>query len=288
VLDNGKMIGRIYLDMHPRPGKFSHAEMSPILDGIRGKQLPEAILICNFPPPTAKDAGLMEYSDVVTFFHEFGHLMHWILSGQQHWAGTGALNLESDFVEAPSEMLEEWMRSPQVLASFAHHYKTDESIPAELVARMNRASAFGRGTSVTMQNSYTAISYDIYKGKPQDIDLDAVCKDDTLRYTRLVPLPDTHMYASFGHLGSYSSAYYTYMWDKVIAEDFFMQFNHDNLLADETSMRYRRVVLEPGGSMSANDLVKNFLGRPQNMNAFQSWIGEEFESVSGAGKKGTR
>ena len=277
VMDNGKMVGRFYLDMHPRPGKFSHAEMVQVLDGVRGKQMPEAALICNFPKPTATDAGLMEYGDVQTFFHEFGHLMHHILGGQQQWAGISGITMEADFGEAPSQMLEEFIRSPQVLASFAHHYKTGEPIPAELVARMNRAAAFGRATYTAAQISYTALSYDVYKGKPQDIDLDAVCLADTKRYTLFTPLPGTHMYASFGHLSGYSSAYYTYMWDLVIAQDFFQQFDHSNLLNGEGPMRYRRVVLEPGGSMSANDLVKNFLGRPQNMTAFQRWMGEEFE-----------
>ena len=276
VYEQDKMTGRFYLDLHPRPGKYSHAEMVPVLDGIRGKQLPEGILVCNFPAPTADDPGLMEYNDVVTFFHEFGHLMHWILSSQQ-WAGISGLTMESDFVEAPSQMLEEWMHSPQVLASFAHHYKTDDPIPAELVERMNRASAFGRGTLVATQNSYTAISYDLYKGKPQAIDPDAIAQQDTRRYTLFTPTAGTHMYASFSHLGGYSSAYYTYLWDKVIAEDFFMQFDQKNLLAGDTPMRYRRVVLEPGGSMSANDLVKNFLGRPQNMAAFERWMSEEFQ-----------
>ena len=118
VIETGKAIGRIYLDMHPRPGKYSHAEMAPVLDGIRGKQLPEAILVCNFPAPTATDPGLMDYGDVVTFFHEFGHLMHWTLGGQQPWAGISGLSMEGDFVEAPSQMLEEWMHSPQVLSLF--------------------------------------------------------------------------------------------------------------------------------------------------------------------------
>jgi thimet oligopeptidase len=143
---------------------------------------------------------------------------------------------------------------------------------------MNKASAFGRGTFISQQNGYTALSYDVYKGNPQDVDLDAVTHADTVKYTPFTPLPGTHMYASFGHLAGYSSAYYTYMWDKVIAEDFFVQFDHSNLLAGDAPMKYRRVVLEPGGSVSANDLVKNFLGRPQNMDALQKWIGEEFES----------
>ncbi|MBW8869450.1 MAG: hypothetical protein JF563_01485 [Acidobacteriales bacterium] len=284
MIESGKMIGRFYLDMHPRPGKFTHAEMIPVLDGIRGKQLPEAVLVCNFPVPTADDPGLMEYGDVVTFFHEFGHLMHWILGGQQQWAGISGITMEADFGEAPSQMLEEWMHSPQVLASFAKHYKTHEPIPADLVARMNRASAFGRGLFVSQQNEYTAISYDIYKDKPENVDLDAVATADEKKYTPFTPLPGTHLYASFGHLAGYSSAYYTYMWDKVIAEDFFSQFDQANLLGGPAPMRYRRSVLEPGGSVSANDLVKNFLGREQNMDAFQKWMGEEFAGQERAGK----
>jgi len=284
VVDSGKPIGRFYLDMHPRPGKYSHAEMAPVLDGIRGKQLPEAILVCNFPAPMATDPGLMDYGDVQTFFHEFGHLMHHILGGQQQWAGITGISMESDFVEAPSQMLEEWIASPQVLAKFARHYKTGEPIPAELVARMNRASAFGRGGWVARQNVYSAISYDIYKTKPENVDLDKVTFDDARKYTLFTPLPETHQWASFGHLGGYSSAYYTYLWDKVIAEDFFLQFDHHNLLAGDAPMKYRRVVLEPGGSMSANDLVKNFLGRPQNITALQHWMAEEFDGSAGGAK----
>jgi thimet oligopeptidase len=277
VTEKGKMIGRFYLDMHPRPGKYTHARMSSILDGIRGKQMPEAALVCNFPEPTATDPGLMEYQDVVVFFHEFGHLMHHILGGQQQWAGISDISMEADFTEAPSQMLEEWMRSPQVLASFAFHYKTGRPIPQDLVARMNRASAFGRAKDIAFQNALSAISYDLHKEDPAKIDLDAVIPDDLRRYTMFTPpKSDAHLYASFDHLASYSSAYYTYMWDKVIAEDFFKQFNQADLMSGGTPMRYRRLVLEPGGSMSANDLVRHFLGRPQNMNALEEWMGEEF------------
>ena len=172
------------------------------------------------------------------------------------------------------------MHSPQVLASFAHHYKTGEPIPADLVARMNRASAFGRANSVAVQDAFAAISYDICKDDPKSIDLDALSLADLRHYTLFTPIDaDAHMCASFNHLGGYSSAVYTYMWDKVIAEDFFQQFDQKNLLAGDAPMRYRRTVLEPGGSMSANDLVRNFLGRTQNMTAFQQWMGEEFESA---------
>jgi thimet oligopeptidase len=282
VIDGGQVIGRFYLDMHPRPGKYSHAEMAPLLVGVKGKQLPEAVLVCNFAAPTADSPGLMDYDDVVTFFHEFGHLMHHILGGQQAWAGIGGISMEQDFGEAPSQMLEEWMRSPQVLASFAHDYRTGQPIPAALVARMNHASSFGRaGTistiGVAFQIALAQISYDLYKDKPDAIDIDRTVFQDLQQYTMYVPTPGTHFDASFSHLGGYSSAYYTYMWDKVIALDFFQQFDKDNLLGGPAPMRYRRAVLEPGGSKSANTLIKDFLGRPQNTRAFQQWLGAEFE-----------
>jgi thimet oligopeptidase len=277
VFDAGKPVGRFYLDMHPRPGKYSHAAMYQVLDGIRGKQLPEAALLCNFPAPTANDPALMEIGDVTTFFHEFGHLMHHILGGQQRWAGISGITMEADFAEAPSQMLEEVIHSPAVLAGFARHYKTGQSIPVDLVTRMNRASAFRRAGNVATQNAYSAISYDVYKTNPDHVDLDKITEDDTRRYMQLRMSPGTHLYAPFGHLAGYSSAYYTYMWDEVIAEDFYAQFSPANPFNGDTAMRYRHLVLEPGGSMSANDLVKGFLGRPQNMEAFKRWMGEEFE-----------
>lgn len=143
---------------------------------------------------------------------------------------------------------------------------------------MNRASAFGRGAEVTVQNSLSAVAYDIYKDKPQSVDLDKTTFEDFNHYNMYTPIPaDAHFYASFSHLAGYSSAYYTYMWDLVIACDVFGQFDRQNLMAGDAPMRYRRVVVEPGGSVSANDIVKNFLGRPQSMTSFQQWMQEEFE-----------
>jgi len=281
VYDSGKMIGRFYLDMHPRKGKFTHAEMVAVLDGIKGKQLPEATLICNFPAPTATDAGLMEFGDVETFFHEFGHLMHFILGGQQPYAGVAGISMESDFGEAPSEMLENWMHNAKVLSAFAKEYKTGEPIPADLVSRMDRALAFGRGLNISTQARYTSISYQIYSKPVDQVDLDAITVNSMKQFTPFTELPGTHMWASFGHLGGYSSAYYTYMYDLVIAQDFYAQFNQDDPMVGSAPAKYRKAVLEPGGSVSANDLVKNFLGRPQNTKAFQAWMSQEFTDAGG-------
>src|SRR5262249_52571298 len=191
-----------------------------------------------------------------------------ILSAQQ-WAGISGLTMEADFGEAPSEMLEEWMHSPQVLATFAKDPKTNEAIPGSLVAKMNRANAFGRASWVSRQNVYTAISFDLYNRKPDAANPDVISEGDARRYSLLTPTAGIHDYASFGHLAGYSSGYYTYLWDKVIAEDFVTQFDSKNLLAPGPAAKYRQTVLEPGGSISANDLVKNFLGRTQNMEALK-------------------
>ena len=279
VREQGRVIGRIYLDMHPREGKFSHAAMFPVLDGVRERQLPEAVLVCNFPAPAATDAGLMSINDVTTFFHEFGHVMHHVLGGHQRWAGISGITMESDFAEAPSQMLEELIRSPAVLARFAKHYQTGEPIPRERVDRMNRASAFGRALRTQIQLLYTAVSYDLYRLPAASTDPDAVWAQDAKRHTLVAPVADTHQWASFGHLGGYSSAYYTYQWDKVIALDFYRQFDPVQPLEGEVGMRYRKAVLDPGGSQSAKELVKNFLGRPQDVSVLTRWIQEEFATA---------
>ena len=138
VFDGDRRVGRFYLDMHPREGKDKWFSAAPLIPGIDGRQLPEVALVCNFPGGKRddQDPGLMQYSDVVTFFHEFGHLMHSILGGQQPWAGISGITMESDFVEAPSQMLEEWVQSPQVLASFARDYKSGKPIAVTAVHRV--------------------------------------------------------------------------------------------------------------------------------------------------------
>jgi thimet oligopeptidase len=287
VFDGDLQLGRIYLDMHPRPGKDQWFSSNPILDGKHGQQLPEAALICNFPGGKPGDPGLMEYGDVTTFFHEFGHLMHWIFQGQQQWAGYGG-NLESDFVEAPSQMLEEWMHDPKVLATFAHNFQTGDPIPAELVRRANRADAFGRGLWARRQLVYTNVSFDLHNTSPDSAKLENATDVNRKRFLPFQPVEGDHDIASFGHLVGYSSAYYTYLWDKVIAEDFFSKFNRNDLLAPEVALRYRSTVLAKTGSMPANDLVSNFLGRPQSMDAFVVWMNQEFEGLPADAKTSAR
>jgi thimet oligopeptidase len=121
--------------MHPREGKDKWFSAAPIVTGVRGRALPEAALICNFPAGNGNDPGLLQYSDVVTFFHEFGHLMHAILGGQTEWAGLSGFATEGDFIEVPSQMLEEFFRDEKLLQAFAKHYETGEVLPSETIGR---------------------------------------------------------------------------------------------------------------------------------------------------------
>lgn len=281
---NAKLLGRIYIDMHPREGADKFGSTSLVVPGIRGRQIPEGLLACGFSGGIAGDPGLMQYNEVVTFFHEFGHLMHHILGGQGKWSSAGGFDVEGDFVESPSQMLEEMFHDPTILQSFGKNYQTGETLPASLIAKMNAAGAYGRAGWLQRQLMYTSYSLQVHRQPPTGIDFDALWKVDVENFSPFTPVEGDHFFTSFGHLAGYASNYYTYVLDKVIAIDFFAQFDKRNLLDGPTAMRYRRTVLEPGASKPATELVKDFLGRPQQMDALKSWMKEEFQP----GAAGTR
>jgi thimet oligopeptidase len=277
VFDGGKTVGRFYLDMHPREGKDKWFSAAPVVTGVRGRYLPEAALICNFSGGDDTDPGLMQYNDVVTFFHEFGHLMHAILGGHTEWAGLSGFATEGDFIEVPSQMLEEFFRDEKLLQAFARHYQTGEVLPSETIKKMKLAGAFGRADWMRSQLYYTTLSLDLHDQDPANLDLDRTTER---LYKSLQPwtwLEGNRMYASFGHLTGYSSNYYTYAFDKVIALDFFAQFDAADLLGCEAGSRYRKTVLEQGGSKPGRQMVRDFLGRDEEFAAFSQWLNEEFQ-----------
>ena len=283
VFDGGQRAGRIYLDMHPREGKDKWFSEAPLVPGKKGVQLPEATLVCNFSGGIAGDPGLMEFDEVVTFFHEFGHMMHEVLGGKQEWAAQSGVSTEGDFVEAPSQMLEEMFHDPAVLQSFARDYKTGEVMPAALIEGMNRASYYGRAAWVQRQLLYSTYSLQLHDRSPDQVNFDVFARQDTERFSPYAYLPEAHFYTSFTHLIGYSSNYYTYVLDKVIAVDFFTAFDPKNLLDGPAALRYRRAVLEPGGSKPATALVQDFLGRPQSIEALKAWMDREFQKPAAAG-----
>ena len=275
MLENGQLIGRFYLDMHPRPNKFNHAAEFGIRTGVAGRQIPEAALICNLPGGQPGDPGLMTHDDVTTFFHEFGHLVHALIAGRHRWVGIGGNNTEQDFVEAPSQMLEEWTWDPATLATFAKHYQTNAPIPSALVRQMRRASEFGKALGVRQQMIYAKLSLSVYDRDPKTVDTTALVRELTNRYRPYPYVDGTHFQTSFGHLDGYSAVYYTYMWSLVIAKDFFSQFDSHDLLSPGVARKYRDTILVPGGSKPAGQLVEDFLGRPFNFKAWEEWLNRE-------------
>jgi thimet oligopeptidase len=269
VLDGDRLLGRIYFDMFPRANKYKHYATFPFVTGKSGRILPEAVLVCNFPRPSADDPGLMEHGDVVTFFHEYGHLLHAIFRGNTRWTGP---DIQWDFIEAPSQMLEEWAWDPSVLQTFARHYKTGEPLPVDLARRMKAADDFGRGLTVRQQMFYAALSLDLYSRNPKGLDSTELVAQLQDRYTPFKYVKGTYMQESFGHLDGYSAIYYTYMWSLVIAKDMLTVFKHEGMLSPEAAAHYRHAVLEPGGSKPAAVLVTDFLGRPYGFKAYEDWL----------------
>ena len=262
VVRDGELLGRIHLDLHPREGKYNHAACFGIAPGITGRVVPEAALLCNF------SRGLMTHDEVTTFFHEFGHLVHDILGGAQRFARFSGVATEWDFVEAPSQLLEEWAWDAEVLATFTAN-AAGEPIPAELVEKMVVADRFGRALEVRRQLGHANVSYHLHVDRPADLQ---AATEHWYRVTSPVqPLPGVHSYAGFGHLTGYGACYYTYQWSLVIARDLLSGFGGD-LLNAEAAERYRREILEPGGSRDAADLVEQFLGRPFAFDAYREWL----------------
>lgn len=273
VYDGERYIGRFYLDLHPRENKYSHFAAFPMLTGVPDRQPAEVALVGNFPGPgTPEQPSLLERSDVITFLHEFGHVMHHLLASESPWVMFDGISTEWDFVETPSQLLEEWGKDPGVLARFAKHYQTGEIIPAGLVAKIRQADDFGRGIFVTRQMAYARISLVYHNQDPTNINLQDVMAKTIRDYSPFPYEPATYLYANFGHLNGYSSSYYTYMWSLSLAKDIFTSFEARGLMDKETARDYREKILEQGGSQDAADMVEKFLGRDYSFEAFQRWL----------------
>jgi thimet oligopeptidase len=270
LYDGEEQIARLYLDMHPREGKYSHMAMFPISVGITDRQLPTGSLVCNFPQG---EQALMEHRDVVTLFHEFGHLMHHLLAGKHQWANVSGISCEWDFVEVPSQVYEAWAWDPEVLGRFAVHFETQQPIPAQLVEKMKKADEFGKGVDVMRQMFFAKLSFEFHSQKD-------AAKIQPLRLMQSIqkkysPYPyekGTYLFANFGHLEGYSSMYYAYMWSLMVTKDFENKFKKDGLLNTQTAKLYRDTVLAPGGSIDAKDMAHAFLGRDYTFDALREFL----------------
>ncbi|MCI4319367.1 MAG: Zn-dependent oligopeptidase [Thermoplasmata archaeon] len=273
LFDGEQRLGRFYLDLHPREGKFTHAMCAEVVLGVAGRAAPEAALVCNFPEPAPGKPALMEPSDVLTFFHEFGHLLHALFSGRGPWTATIMGEIEWDFVEAPSQFLEEWVRDPATLRRFARHYETGEPIPIELAEKWGQAESVSQASLVLRLIANAAISLEYYRREPGSFDTTALARELWEKHQLIGWVEGAHIECRFGHLFGYSALYYTYAWSLVIAKDLFARFRASGALMNPTEgRRYRQAILDPGSTRPAAELIREYLGRVSSLESFERWL----------------
>jgi len=278
--DSQEMIGEFYLDLHPRENKYNHAAMwglYPRKEWSDGSvQKPLAALVCNFTKPTEDKPSLLTHDEVETFFHEFGHCLHGILTETSLGEFSGT-NVARDFVEAPSQMFENWVWDPEVLRTFAKHYETGETFPDDLLDGMLKARYLGSALEAEHQFYYGLVDLSYHSSSDGELDTSEV-SDELFEEVELYePVPNTFFQASFGHLVGYQAGYYGYMWSLVYAQDMFQRFKQDGLLNPEAGAYYREKVLGRGGSMDEMEMLVDFLGREPEMEPFLEHLGLSHE-----------
>ncbi|CAF0714449.1 unnamed protein product [Brachionus calyciflorus] len=280
VTDNltNETIGYFYTDLHPRDGKYGHAAVFGLRKGTRlGNQIPVCIMVCNFTKATEDQPSLLTHDEVETFFHEFGHVMHQICT-KANFYKFGGTSVERDFVEAPSQMLENWCWQKESLKILSSHYKDgsniDDQLIDDLIKSKNSANGcfnmrqilFAKMDQFFHTTGYDSNTAEVYK---------KFCKEYMLQDLEAEGL---NMNAAFEHLtGGYEAQYYSYLWSEVYSEDMFQtRFKGEGILNGQTGLDYRKCILEPGGSIDAKKMVTNFLGRAPTEEAFLKAKGADF------------
>lgn len=274
VYKDAKFIGYILLDLFPRENKYSHAcEITAISTVQQGDEFYPALIlvIANFPKPTKDKPSLLMRSDVITFFHEFGHAIHAILGATELVSNSGT-NVKRDFVELPSQMLEEWMWQPSFLKQVSKHYKTGEPLSDDLIAKILQLKNYSSGEQTLKQLFYASISLELFKAGAKK-DIHAIAKRLSDKFITNVAYNDNnHFYAAFGHLTGYGAKYYGYLWSKVYALDLFDTIKQHNF-SPEIGQKYIDTVVGKGGSNDPMELLYNFLGRKPQSDAFFKDLG---------------
>lgn len=272
------LLGYFLLDLYPRPNKYSHACHGTVIPATYDKKgepnIALSVVIANFPKPVGDKPALLKRNDVQTFFHEFGHALHALL-GRTHIASFSGTSVKRDFVEMPSQMLEEWLWDKAMLKKVSSHYKTGEPMPDELIEKVLATKNISKGL-FTIRQAYLSLLALNYFLEGTDKDPHTIRKqlaEDILYY--LAPDEDSHFYASFGHLTGYGAKYYGYLWSKVFALDLFEKIKQHGLLNPEIGRIYTEEVIGRGGSKDPNQLLESFLGRKPNDAAFLKDIGVE-------------
>ncbi|MBI5817045.1 MAG: Zn-dependent oligopeptidase [Candidatus Yonathbacteria bacterium] len=274
---HGVIQSYFFLDPYPRANKYGHAAVDNAIpaytQGYKSTTYtaPVAYMMTNFPKPQGEHPSLLSHREVETFFHEFGHVMHQVLTKAVYLSQSGT-SVKRDFVEAPSQMLENWVWDKKMLKILSRHYKTGKTLPENLLSNLLKAKNHMVYYSTARQFTFALFDLIIHSGRfPKNIA--KLYNDLVLKYQH-VHMPKSAIFpAGFGHLMGYDAGYYGYMWSKVYAADMFTRFKKEGILNARTGHDYRKWILEKGGSREEMDLVKGFLGRKPNNKAFLKEIG---------------
>jgi Zn-dependent oligopeptidase len=273
--DSGQRIAHFFADLFPRDGKYTHAAAFPLVVGHRRPdgtyERPVSAIVANFTKPAGDKPSLLQHSEVLTLFHEFGHILHMSLTRAEFARFSGA-NTEWDFVEAPSQIMENWCWDAGVLARFARHHETGANIPEYIVHQLVAARDLNVALTTLRQISFGWLDMGMH-GPRDDRDLDNLLLE-AQNITLLPPHEGTFFPSSFGHLmGGYDAGYYGYLWSEVFGDDMFSRFSNEGITSPVVGREYRRAVLEPNGSRDASDLLLDFLGRAPSNEAFLTKLG---------------
>ena len=272
----GEPFARFYMDLFPRPDTFGHAAAFTLRSGRRlpdgSYQTPVSAIVANFTKPSAEAPSLLRHSEVETLFHEFGHVLHQTLTRAAHARFSGT-STERDFVEAPSQMLEHWVWDREVLAGFTRHHRTGDPLPDALLDAMLGAKTLSSGVTTLRQLYFAQLDQAFHA---PGFAGDSIALTRELHDVTSFPYtPGTHFQSGWGHLFGYDARYYGYLWSHVFGDDMFTRFERAGLLNAELGAEYRRTVLERGGSVDGDQLVRDFLGREPNADAFLRGLGLE-------------
>ena len=273
-------LGLFYLDMFPREGKYNHFAQFDIIAGKRlagGRyQRPTVTLLCNFPPPSEGKPSLLSHSEVETLFHEFGHVMHSILT-RADYARFSGTTVPRDFVEAPSQMLQAWVWEKSVLDTFAADYRDpSKKIPGDMIEKMKEARLATEGMRYRRQFAFASLDLALHGPHPEDKPDDCVKVSNAILEKVLLPIdPQTAFVAYFGHITGYDAGYYGYAWADAIAADLATVFEKapGGYFDKQAGMRLRQAIYEPGSSREVTESIEKFLGRKQSIQPFLAKIG---------------
>ncbi|MEK7662489.1 MAG: M3 family metallopeptidase [Patescibacteria group bacterium] len=277
VKEKGKVIAYFMLDLYPRKNKYGHACAVALVDGRLGSfrtgayVAPVAAMLTNFPKPRPDVPSLLSHGEVETFFHEFGHVMHVVLTKSRYESQSG-YHVAWDFVEAPSQMFENWTWNREMLGLLSSHYKTNKPLPINFLKNLLRAKKHLECYGSMYQLAHAHFDLLVHTKKPKE-SLNRIAKKVMFKHMRVSQSPNSLFPAGFGHFMGYDAGYYSYMWALVYAADMFTRFKKEGLLNPKTGRDYRTWVLEKGSSMEEIDIVKKFLGRAPNNKAFLKEIG---------------